>query len=74
MTVEVEMAAPREFTVDSVRDFMIEKGGRVTNHELVKHFKQFLTDPYTKGTIISFKSISNLCHQFNREWSYRWFK
>lgn len=43
------MAAPTEFTLESVREFMLEKGGKVTNHELVKHFKQFLTDPYTKG-------------------------
>lgn len=44
-----KMAAPTEFTLESVREFMLEKGGKVTNHELVKHFKQFLTDPYTKG-------------------------
>jgi hypothetical protein len=43
------MAAPTEFTLESVRAFMLEKGGKVTNHELVKHFKQFLTDPCTKG-------------------------
>jgi hypothetical protein len=44
-----KMAAPTEFTLESVRAFMLERGGKVTNHELVKHFKQFLTDPYTKG-------------------------
>ncbi|CAL4073599.1 unnamed protein product, partial [Meganyctiphanes norvegica] len=43
------MAAPvEEFTLESVRDFMISRGGRVTNHELVKHFKVFLTDPTSK--------------------------
>lgn len=47
------MAAPTEFTLESVREFMLEKGGKVTNHELVKHFKQFLTDPYTKGKNLS---------------------
>ena len=46
------MAAPREFTLEAVRCFIIEKGGKVTNHELVKHFKQFLTDPATKGNVI----------------------
>jgi hypothetical protein len=45
------MAAPTEFTLESVRSFMLEKGGKVTNHDLVKHFKQFLTDPYTKGNM-----------------------
>ena len=46
-----KMAAPTEFTLESVRSFMLEKGGKVTNHDLVKHFKQFLTDPYTKGNV-----------------------
>ncbi|XP_046399756.1 ankyrin repeat domain-containing protein SOWAHA-like [Ischnura elegans] len=39
------MAAPTEFTLEAVRKFMIEKGGKVTNHELVKHFKVYLTNP-----------------------------
>lgn len=38
-----------EFTLESVRDYMISRGGRVTNHELVKHFKVFLTNPTCKG-------------------------
>ncbi|XP_069194795.1 uncharacterized protein sowah [Procambarus clarkii] len=37
-----------EFTVESVRDYMISRGGRVTNHELVKHFKVYLTNPSCK--------------------------
>ena len=53
------MAAPMEFTLDSVRDFMLDRGGKVTNHELVKHFKQFLTDPHTKGKK-SFQTITKL--------------
>ena len=53
------MAAPTEFTLESVKDFIIEKGGRVTNHELVKHFKLFLTDPATKGKIL----IELQCHR-----------
>lgn len=38
-----------EFTLESVRDYMIFRGGRVTNHDLVKHFKVFLTNPACKG-------------------------
>ena len=45
----IEMDPPTEFTVESVRDYILSKGGKVTNHELVKHFKQFLTDPVMKG-------------------------
>ncbi|XP_066938022.1 WAS/WASL-interacting protein family member 1-like isoform X2 [Macrobrachium rosenbergii] len=43
------MATPvEEFTLESVRDYMISRDGRVTNHELVKHFKNFLTNPACK--------------------------
>lgn len=34
------MSGPTEFCEESVRQFMLANGGRVTNHELVKHFKQ----------------------------------
>lgn len=43
------MAAPNELSLKEIRNFMLEKGGKVTNHELVKHFKLFLTNPVTKG-------------------------
>ncbi|KAG8223610.1 hypothetical protein J437_LFUL003478, partial [Ladona fulva] len=43
------MAAPTELSLDAVRNFMIEKGGKVTNHELVKHFKKFLTNPDSRA-------------------------
>lgn len=45
----VNMAAPSELSIAEIRKFMLENGGKVTNHELVKHFKQFLTNPNTKG-------------------------
>jgi len=32
---------PTEFSEESVRQFMLAHGGRVTNHELVKHFKSW---------------------------------
>ncbi|XP_018015543.1 ankyrin repeat domain-containing protein SOWAHB [Hyalella azteca] len=37
-----------EFSLDAVRDFMLCRGGRVTNHELVQHFKSFLTNTDNK--------------------------
>ena len=43
------MAAPSELSLKEIRDFMLQNGGKVTNHDLVKHFKQFLTNPNTKG-------------------------
>ncbi|KAK2720508.1 hypothetical protein QYM36_004405, partial [Artemia franciscana] len=38
-----------EFSLESVRQFIIMQGGKTTNHELVRHFKKFLTDPIQKG-------------------------
>jgi hypothetical protein len=43
------MAVPSELSVEAIRDFMLENGGKVTNHDLVKHFKRFLTNPETRG-------------------------
>ena len=54
------MAAPSEFTLESVRDFILLNGGRVTNHDLVKHFKIFLTDPSSKGKTISISALVSL--------------
>ncbi|KAJ9597644.1 hypothetical protein L9F63_011513, partial [Diploptera punctata] len=42
------MAVPSELSLDAIREFMLENGGKVTNHDLVKHFKRFLTDPETR--------------------------
>ncbi|XP_071091532.1 ankyrin repeat domain-containing protein SOWAHC-like [Haliotis cracherodii] len=41
--------AAREFTLASVKDFMINNGGRVKNHQLVTHFKTFLNDQSHKA-------------------------
>ena len=41
--------AASEFTLDSVKEFMLSHGGRVKNHELVTHFKVYLNDPERKG-------------------------
>lgn len=43
------MASPSELSLAEIRNFMLKNGGKVTNHELVKYFKQFLTNPNTKG-------------------------
>lgn len=43
------MASPQELSLSSIRDFMLKNGGKVTNHDLVKHFKKFLTNPTTQG-------------------------
>lgn len=51
------MAAPGEISLEAVRDFMLDRGGRVTNQDLVRHFKHVLTDPYTKGK----RRVGTLC-------------
>ena len=42
------MSGPTEFTLESVRQYMLAQDGRVTNHELVKYFKAWLTHPTEK--------------------------
>lgn len=32
-------------TLNEIRNFMLTNGGKVTNHDLVKHFKESLTHP-----------------------------
>ena len=41
--------AASDFTLDSVKEFMLSHRGRVKNHELVTHFKGYLNDPDRKG-------------------------
>ena len=36
---------PTEFSQESVRQLMLANGGRITNHDLVKSFRRWLTDP-----------------------------
>ena len=36
---------PTEFSQESVRQLMLANGGRITNHELVKSYRRWLTDP-----------------------------
>lgn len=40
---------PSELSADAVRSFIISRGGKVTNQQLVKNFKVFLTDPNNKS-------------------------
>ncbi|XP_046677792.1 ankyrin repeat domain-containing protein SOWAHC isoform X3 [Homalodisca vitripennis] len=54
------MAAASELSLEAVRDFMLLKGGKVTNHDLVKHFKNSLTNPDTRVQARNeFKEIVN---------------
>ena len=53
------MDSSEDFSLEVVRDFMISRGGRVTNHELVKQFKNFLTHSTNKGKPL----VKTLMHQ-----------
>ena len=46
------MAALTGPTVDDVRNFLFLRGGRVTNQELVREYKNYLTNPVTQGESI----------------------
>ncbi|CAG4955673.1 unnamed protein product [Colias eurytheme] len=39
------MSAPAELSFDEILKFMLAHNGKVTNHDLVKHFKVFLMNP-----------------------------
>lgn len=43
------MASPRELSLAEIREYMLNNGGKVTNHALVKYFKKFLTHPATQS-------------------------
>ncbi|XP_033175059.1 ankyrin repeat domain-containing protein SOWAHB isoform X3 [Bombus vosnesenskii] len=42
------MATPSELSIEEIREYLLENGGTARNHDLVKHFKKFLTDPETR--------------------------
>lgn len=44
-----KMATPGELSLEEIRNYLLENGGTARNHDLVKHFKRFLTDPETRG-------------------------
>lgn len=49
-----------EFSFDLVKQFLINRGGKVTNPELVKHFRHYLNDPVHKDEIrLKFKDYVN---------------
>nr|XP_012146171.1 PREDICTED: ankyrin repeat domain-containing protein SOWAHB isoform X5 [Megachile rotundata] len=42
------MATPSELSIEEIRQYLLENGGTARNHDVVKHFKKFLTDPETR--------------------------
>ncbi|XP_031346332.1 ankyrin repeat domain-containing protein SOWAHB isoform X3 [Photinus pyralis] len=52
--------AANELSIDVIRDYFIEKGGIVSNRDVVKHFKRYLTDPSTRDEArTTFKKLIN---------------
>lgn len=47
--LKINMAEHITFSADSVLKYIVENGGKVTNHDLVKHFKKFLSGPDSQG-------------------------
>nr|XP_034185900.1 ankyrin repeat domain-containing protein SOWAHB isoform X12 [Osmia lignaria] len=43
-----KMATPSELSIEEIRNYLLENGGTARNHDVVKHFKKFLTDPETR--------------------------
>lgn len=47
-------------TLIEIRNFMVINGGKVTNHDLVKYFKESLTHPDTQSKFtIKFSALKN---------------
>lgn len=40
-----------DFTEESVKQFLLDRGGRTKNSELVSHFRNFLNDSARKGSL-----------------------
>lgn len=51
------------FSLEAVKNFMIENDCKVTNHELVTHFKSYLNDPIEKCKflVMNFPLFSYIC-------------
>nr|XP_013189405.1 unnamed protein product [Amyelois transitella] len=67
------MSAPAELSFDEILKFMLAHNGKVTNHELVKHFKVFLKNPDMRDEARStFKkhvnTLANIKNQDNEKW------
>lgn len=55
------MASPSELSLEEIRKYLINNNGSARNHDLVKYFKTFLTDPLTRGEFIFNDSIYFKC-------------
>lgn len=54
--------ASNELTFDLVHSFLLDNGGKVRNREAVRYFRNYLTDPVSKGKfrlLISLNLIRN---------------
>lgn len=55
-----KMSHPAELSFDEILKFMLANNGKVTNHELVKHFKVFLMNPDMRGKLLKLENITRL--------------
>lgn len=39
-------------TLEEIYEYFKEKGGTVSNSDVVRHFKRYLTDPQSKGKLL----------------------
>ncbi|XP_059057691.1 uncharacterized protein LOC131851240 [Achroia grisella] len=67
------MSGPKELSFDEILKYMLEHNGRVTNRELVKHFKVFLMNPDMRDEArTTFKkhvnSLTLIKNQNNEKW------
>lgn len=58
------MSSPKELSFDEILKYMLAHNGKVTNYELVKHFKVFLTNPSMRGKHHSLSHINYFADNF----------
>lgn len=67
------MSGPSELSFDEILKYMLAHNGKVTNHELVKHFRVFLTNPDTREEARStFKKHVNSLASINNVNNEKW--
>lgn len=50
--------AKQQFTLEAVRQFMLESGGMCTNHDLVAYFKPLLNHTVRKCKFVQLATVS----------------
>lgn len=57
--IRSSIMAATELSLEKIYEYFVQNGGLVSNRDVVRHFRRYLTDPASKGTYV-FCGISKL--------------